>query len=158
MNHPVVLQGRVLEIPYPPTIESLRDRGAAFLAKAFRAADILDIDNAVIVITEDREFFGDDMGRKFLLTVAYERPIAALQTQALCQVPPRFRRSLARMVRAPLMEPEVRFALLWRCDDFPIIVPRCFFADFATETMSGILITERIAYWEDGLNFAFVDF
>jgi hypothetical protein len=56
---------------------------------------------------------------------------------------------------APLMEPEVRFALLSRRDDFPIIVPRCFFADFDTQTMSGILITERIAYGQDGIEPAY---
>jgi hypothetical protein len=44
------------------------------------------------------------------------------------------------------MEAEVRFALLSRREDFPIPVPRCYFADYNAETVTGLLITERIAY------------
>ena len=47
---------------------------------------------------------------------------------------------------APLMEPEVRFALLSRRQDFPITLPECYFADYNRATATGILITERIAY------------
>lgn len=47
---------------------------------------------------------------------------------------------------APLMEPEVHFALLSRRADFPIAVPKCYFADYDPATKSGLLVTERIAY------------
>ena len=56
-----------------------------------------------------------------------------------------------RELFGPLMEPEVRFALLSRRDGFPIAVPKCYFADYNASTTSGILITERIAYGQGNI-------
>jgi hypothetical protein len=50
-----------------------------------------------------------------------------------------------------MMESEVRFALLSRVPDFPITVPRCYFADFQQATGTGLLITERIVFGANGV-------
>jgi hypothetical protein len=56
-----------------------------------------------------------------------------------------------RELFAPLMEPEVRFALLSRREGFPVAVPQCYFADYDPSTKSGLLITECIAYGQGGI-------
>ncbi|MDT5225894.1 MAG: hypothetical protein QOG19_3301, partial [Mycobacterium sp.] len=49
------------------------------------------------------------------------------------------------------MEPEVRFAALSRSPGFPIAVPSVLFGDYHRETGTGILITERIQYGDNGI-------
>ena len=49
------------------------------------------------------------------------------------------------------MEPEVRFAALSRTPEFPIAVPQAQFADYHRQTGTGILITERIRFGENGI-------
>jgi hypothetical protein len=49
------------------------------------------------------------------------------------------------------MELEVRFAALSRTEGFPIAVPRCYFTDFHHESGSGILITQRVLFDQDGV-------
>jgi hypothetical protein len=44
------------------------------------------------------------------------------------------------------MPPEVRLANLSRSPDFPIAVPRCFYADIEQKTLTGVIITEGIPY------------
>jgi hypothetical protein len=49
------------------------------------------------------------------------------------------------------MEPEVRFAALSRAPEFPIAVPHAQFADYHIPSGTGILITERIPFGENGI-------
>ncbi|MDT5350657.1 MAG: hypothetical protein QOH91_3944 [Mycobacterium sp.] len=49
------------------------------------------------------------------------------------------------------MEPEVRFAALSRAPGFPIAVPTALFGDYQRGTGSGILITERIQFGNNGI-------
>jgi hypothetical protein len=49
------------------------------------------------------------------------------------------------------MESEVRFGLLSQIPDFPVAVPRCLFTEYHIETGSGILISERIVFGENGI-------
>src|SRR5690606_15911881 len=43
------------------------------------------------------------------------------------------------------------FALLSRQQGFPVAVPTCYFADYDPASVSGILITERVLYGQDGI-------
>jgi hypothetical protein len=147
VNYPDAVKGDNLGVSFPPTIEKLREQGEAFLTAAFRAAGVLGADNRVTAITECTEFFGGGMGRKLLLSVTYDKAAAGLQNNLFVKFPRDFGDPL-RELFGPLMESEVRFALLSRREGFPITVPKCYFADYNKETISGIQITERIAYGE----------
>ena len=145
MDNPRTVIGDNLGVPFPTTIESLRERGVDFLTAAFRASGILAADNRVTAITEFTEFFGGGMGRKLLLSVNYQRLESGLEEDLFVKFPRDFGDPL-REFFGPLMESEVRFALLSRDKAFPIRVPKCYFADFNGASVSGIQITERIRY------------
>lgn len=148
-NYPETVVGQQLGVAFPTTIEPLLQRGASFLTEAFRASGVIDKNNRVTAVTAHKEFFGGGMGRKLLLTVEYERP-AGLHTQLFAKFPRMFGDPL-RDLFGPLMEAEVRFALLSRREGFPIAVPKCYFADYDSATCSGLLITECIAYGEGNI-------
>lgn len=137
--------GDLLRVPFPATPESLLDLGAVFLTDAFHAAGTLARDNRVLAIAESQEFFGGGMGRKLLLSLTYARDEPGLHTELFAKFPRDFGDPL-RALFGPLMEPEVRFALLSRRKGFPITVPKCYFADYHSASQTGLLITERIAY------------
>jgi hypothetical protein len=147
---PVTVAGDYLGVPFPPTIERLLEQGPAFLTAAFHAAGVLPAGNRVTAITATKEFFGGGMGRKLWLSVAYAETDEALRTDLFVKFPRDFGDPL-RELFGPLMEPEVRFALLSRRPGFPIAVPKCYFADYNAATTSGILITERIAYGQGNI-------
>jgi hypothetical protein len=150
LNHPDMVVGGELGIPFPTSIEALLAGGADFLTTAFRASGVLGEDNRVTAITDSREFFGGGMGRKLRLSIAYQHQEEGLHSQLFVKFPRDFGDPL-RELFGPLMEPEVRFALLSRGTGFPIAVPRCYFADYDATTTSGLLITETIAYGEQGI-------
>ena len=152
-NHPEYVVGDQLGVAFPTTIEPLLERGPIFLTEAFRASGVIDGNNRVVAVTAHKEFFGGGMGRKLLLTVQYERP-AGLHTELFAKFPRMFGDPL-RDLFGPLMEAEVRFALLSRREGFPIAVPKCYFADYDGKTCSGLLITERIAYGQGSVERCF---
>jgi hypothetical protein len=145
-NYPDYVTGDQLGVEFPTTIEPLLARGPSFLTEAFRASGAINRNNRVVAVTAHQEFFGGGMGRKLLLSVQYERP-EGLHTELFAKFPRMFGDPL-RDLFGPLMEAEVRFALLSRQEGFPIPVPKCYFADYDSKTCSGLLITERIAYGE----------
>jgi hypothetical protein len=149
-NYPASVTGDFLGLAFPPTIEMLQQQGVDFLTRAFHAAGTLARENRVKAITECTEFVGGGMGRKLLLTLQYQKPEPVLHEQLFVKFQLDFGNPL-REVFGPLMQAEIRFALLSRRDDFPIFVPKCYFADYNAATTSGILITERIAYAQDGI-------
>jgi hypothetical protein len=146
-RHHASVMGDLLGVPFPPTIEGLREQGAEFLTRAFHATGSLDLGNRVVAIAAENEFVGGGMGRKLLLSLKYERPAEGLQEDLFAKFQLDFGNPL-RDLFGPLMEAEVRFALLSRRNGFPITVPRCYFADYNSATTSGILITERIPFGE----------
>ena len=150
MQYPTSVPGDELGLPFPTTIEPLLEQGADFLTKAFQTSGALSKDNRVTAITASKEFFGGGMGRKLWLSVTYEKDEPGLHKELFAKFPREFGDPL-RELFGPLMEPEVRFALLSRREGFPIAVPKCYFADYNKDTTSGILITERIAYGHDGI-------
>jgi hypothetical protein len=136
--------GDFLGVPFPPTIEVLLEQGPDFLTRAFHAAGSLPPDDRVTAIAASSEFYGGGMGRKLLLSLDYARS-RTLHRELFVKFPRDFGDPL-RELFGPLMQAEVRFALLSRREDFPITVPKCYFADYNVATTSGILITERIPY------------
>jgi hypothetical protein len=152
--NPRLVKGELLGESFPTSIESLLELGPAFLTQAMRVSGALTADNEVVAIDASREFHAGGMGRKLVLTVRYLRSEAGLSTELFAKFPRDFGDPL-RELFAPLMAPEVRFALLSRRKDFPIAVPRCYFAEFDSASGSGILICERIAYGEAGIQPAF---
>lgn len=144
---PRCVTGTNTGLPFPTTLENLLNDGAGFLTRAMRAIGTLDSDNAVTAITASREFFGGGMGRKLALTVEYARDEPGLHRELFAKFTREFGDPLLALF-GPLMEPEVRFALLSRQPGFPVRVPRCYFADYSADPVCGLLITERVPYGE----------
>ncbi|OCB18597.1 hypothetical protein A5674_08860 [Mycobacterium malmoense] len=136
-------------LAFPADAAALHSGGVHFLTEAFLASGALR-DNSVTRIAGFREVAGGSIGRKVALTVEYARPAAELHTDLFVK----FSRDFddpARDRGKRQMEPEVRFADLSRGPEFPIAVPRAQFADYHRPTGTGILITERIRFGENGI-------
>jgi hypothetical protein len=149
-GHPSTVTGENLAVPFPTSIEVLRERGPEFLTPAFHATGALAPDNEVVEVTRLEEFVGGGAGRKAWLSVAYARDEPGLHTELFVKYPRDFGDPL-RPLFAHLMRPEARFALLSRRSGFPVPVPACYFADYDPATATGLLITERIRFGEDGV-------
>jgi hypothetical protein len=137
--------GDLLGLPMPADSNTLQAGGTQFLTAAFRASGVLAADNCVTQITQFEPIAGGSTGRKLLLSVEYRKALPGLQRDLFVK----FSRDLDDAIRDRWkiqMEREVRFALLSRMPEFPIAVPRCFFADYHQESGTGVLITERIAF------------
>ena len=125
--------------------------GAAFLTQAFRAFGALAQDNAVTRIARLEDCPGGSTGAKFFLTVEYARADAGLHPELFVK----FSRDFAderRDARGKWeMASEARFAPLSRLPQFPIAVPAPYFADYRQATGTGLIVTERILYGEQGI-------
>jgi hypothetical protein len=132
-----------LELPAHP--DALEAGGPAFLTRAFRACGALGPDNSVTRITRLDEWTLGGTGVKALLSVAYEHDAPGLSRDLFVKFSRNFRDAVRDSGRH-LMPPEVRLAILSRDPDFPVAVPKCFFADIQQDTLTGIIITDRIAY------------
>jgi hypothetical protein len=147
---PKHVKGRNTEVLFPTTVENLIDAGPEFLTRALRATGAIGADNAVTAITAHKEFFGGGMGRKLSLDVTYAQSAPGLHTELFAKFTREIGDPLLDLF-GPLMEPEVRFALLSRQPGFPIRVPRCYFADYSADPVCGLLITERVPYGQDNV-------
>ena len=122
---------------------------ARFLTEAFRASGALR-DNSITRVSGFREVAGGSTGRKVMLSVEYAKAAPDLHTDLFVK----FSRDFddpARDRGKTQMEPEVRFAALSRAPEFPIAVPRAQFADYHRQSGTGILITERIRFGDNGI-------
>ncbi|MCV7413419.1 hypothetical protein AWC05_03090 [Mycobacterium florentinum] len=138
------------ELTFPADPASLREGGARFLTDAFRASGMLGDGNAVTGIAEFAEVHGGSTGRKVMLSVEYATATAGLHTDLFVK----FSRDLDNPIRdrgKTQMETEVRFAALSRAPGFPIAVPGVVFGDYHRESGTGILITERIRFGDNGI-------
>ena len=135
----------------PAHIDALREMGAAWLTRAFRAFGSLGPDNAVARITDIERCPGGSTGAKFFMKVEYARPDPALDTDLFLK----FSRDFADARRDNQgrweMASEARFAPLSLAPGFPISVPHAWFADYHRESGTGLIITERIRYGEGGI-------
>lgn len=146
-DNPKQVIGANTGIAFPTTVEQLLSAGPDFLTLAMQATGALTRDNAVTAIAASREFHGGGMGRKLWLDVEYTRREPHLHTRLFAKFTREFGDPLLDLF-GPLMEPEIRFALLSRQAGFPIRVPRCYFADYSAAPICGLLITERVPYGE----------
>lgn len=136
-------------LTFPADADALSNGGVDFLTDAFHRSGALPAANAVVAIEQLSEFRGGSTGRKALLSLTYRHP-----TDLPRDLFVKFSRDFddpARDFGRSQMAGEVRFALLTRGPEFPIEVPRCLFADFHTDSGSGLLITNRISYGSNGI-------
>ncbi|CDO88687.1 hypothetical protein AWC29_10055 [Mycobacterium triplex] len=137
-----------LTIPADPA--ALRAGGTRFLTDAFRACGVLNDGDAVSRITEFTETPGGSTGRKVRLSVEYATAATGLHTDLFVK----FSRDFDNPIRdrgKTQMEAEVRFASLSRAPGFPIAVPGALFGDYHRSSGTGILITERIRFGDNGI-------
>lgn len=147
---PRMVAGDMTNVPFPTSVDAFHEAGLPFLNHAFHATGALAPGNSVVEIVGVKEFFGGGMGRKLWLDVRYARSDPNLAEQLFVKFTREFGDPL-RELFSPVMEPEVRFALLSRRPDFPVSVPECYFGDYHRETKCGLLITARIPYGRDGV-------
>lgn len=140
-------RGDMFGLDLPAHIDALRCGGPAFLTQAFQASGVLHHDNSVAEITRLDEWSLGGTGSKALLSVRYEREEPGLSHDLFVKFSRNFRDKVRDGGRHH-MPPEVQLANLSRNTSFPVAVPKCFFADMESETLTGILITERIFYGE----------
>ncbi|WP_310531720.1 hypothetical protein [Novosphingobium sp.] len=143
-------RGDLFSLDFPAHPEALRSGGPEFLTRAFRASGALGADNRVTAITGLDEWMLGGTGVKALLSVAYERDGPVLARNLFVK----FSRNFHDKVRdsgSYHMPSEVRLAKLSRTAGFPVDVPQCYFADIQQDTLTGILITERIAYGQGAI-------
>lgn len=146
---PKLVQGRETGVHFPTTIEAFREVGADFLTRAFHAAGSLPLDDRVTAITRADEFVGGGMGRKLHLDVEFARG-EGLHRNLFVKFPHDFGHP-QRAAFTPPMEAEVRFYLLSIRTKLPINIPAGYFADFDPVSPSGIVITERVAFGQNGI-------
>lgn len=144
------IAGDHFRLPFPAHPDALRQAGAAFLTRAFRATGALGPDNAVARIVRFDDCARGSTGRKVLLSVEYAHEAPGLHHDLFVKFSRAFDDPLRDRQRHE-MEREVRFAVLSRQPGFPVDVAACQFADFHAETGTGILITQRVRYGEDGV-------
>jgi hypothetical protein len=142
--------GDATGVPLPAHPEALNEAGAEFLTQAFRAFGSMPADNAVARITAVEPCDAGNSGQKLFISVEYEKPDAALHSGLFVKLSRDFVDAFRDRRRYEL-EAEVRLAALSRLPAFPVHVPKPYFADFNHASGSGILITQRIGFGEDGL-------
>lgn len=139
------VRGDLVALDLPAHADALKAGGPEFLTRAFRASGALGEDNKVTSITRLDEWIVGGAGAKAMLSVTYERDAPGLSRDLFVK----FSRNFADPVRDKgkyIMAPEVRLGRLSRDPNFPIAVPKCFYADYHYESATGIIISDRIPY------------
>lgn len=138
-------RGDIFGLDFPAHPAALTAGGPEFLTRAFRASGALGEDNRVVRITGLDEWMLGGTGVKALLSVDYEREAPGLSPDLFVK----FSRNFQDKVRDGgryHMPPEVRLAVLARDPDFPVAVPKTYFADIEQDTLTGVIITGCIPY------------
>jgi hypothetical protein len=152
-KNPVLLdfvRGDSTGLAIPAHCAALRAAGEGFLTDAFRKFGSLSPDNRISWITRLEPCHAGSTGEKLILSVDYAHAHPGLPTDLFVK----FSRDFAdafRDRRRHELAAEIRLAALSRLSAFPINVPAAYFADFHSESGTGILITERIAFGSGGI-------
>lgn len=134
----------------PAHAKALRAGGSEFLTEAFRAYGVLPADNRVIAITRFDPCDAGNSGDKLFLSVEYARPQAGLHNDLFVKFSRDFGDAFRDRRRMELAA-EIRLAALSRLPAFPVSVAKPYFADIEQASGTGILITQRIAFGEAGI-------
>jgi hypothetical protein len=142
--------GDATGLPLPAHPAALEHAGATWLTQALRAYGAIAPDNAVVRIVDCVPGWAGNSGEKLFLSVEYARPEPGLH----CDLFVKFSRFFAdafRDRRRFELEAEVRLAALSRLPGFPVHVAKPYFADFHRATGTGLLVTQQIAFGENGI-------
>lgn len=142
--------GDSIGLTMPAHAGALEAAGAAFLTMAFHAYGSLSADNRVTRILTSVPCAAGNSGHKLFLTVEYARAEPGLQGDLFVKFSRDFDDAFRDRRRMEL-EAEIRLAALSRLQTFPVTVARPYFADFERASGTGMLITERIAFGEQGI-------
>ncbi len=143
-------RGDIFGLDFPAHPEALKSGGPEFFTRAFRTSGALGADNSVTRITGLEEWLLGGTGVKVLLSVDYERDAPDLPRDLFVKFSRNFHDKVRDSGRHH-MPPEVRLANMSRDPDFPVAVPQCLYADIQQDTLTGILITERIPYGQGAI-------
>lgn len=143
------VRGDETGLAFPAHGEALREAGPDFLTEAFRGFGAIALDHRVRRITRLDPCNIGSTGRKFFLDVAYAGD-PALPTELFVKFSRDFDDAF-RDHRRGDSEAEIGLAALSCHPNFPIAVPRTFFADFHRESGTGITIAERIKFGSGGI-------
>jgi hypothetical protein len=144
------VRGDAMGLAIPAHGAALREAGAGFLTEAFRKFGAIGPGNRVARIDRIEDCPGGSTGSKLFLSVAYDGTEPGLHRELFVKFSRDFGDALRDRGKYE-MESEVRFAALSRLPGFPIRVPRAYFADYHQASQTGLLITERIAFGEGGI-------
>jgi hypothetical protein len=142
--------GDTTGLALPAHSAALQDAGAGFLTDAFRAFGVLAADNHVTRVTLFEPCLVGSTGEKLFLSVEYARAEPGLPCDLFVKFSRDFRDALRDRRRGEL-ETEIRLAQLSRVPSFPVAVPAVYFADFHEASGTGLIITERIAFGQGGI-------
>lgn len=143
-------RGDATGLTIPAHAAAFEADGSEFLTRAFHAFGSLPEDNTVARIVAIEPCGGGSTGDKLFVTIEYARPDPALRTELFVKLSRDFTDS-RRDVQRWEMAGEARFAAISRLPGFPIEVPEAMFADFESATGTGLVVTERIRFGEDGI-------
>ena len=130
----------------PAHQQALLEGGASFLTDAFRAFGSISADNRVTAIRKVDPCPGGSTGKKVFLELEYLRQESGLHADLFVK----FSRDFDDPVRDERgryeMEGEVKLAALSHLPEFPVTVPRAYFADYEAHSHTGLIITERVGF------------
>jgi hypothetical protein len=144
------VRGDETGLSFPAHAAALREGGTAFLTRAFHAYGTLEHHNEVVRIDRLDEVGGGSTGCKAILTVRYAEHQPGLHEDLFVKFSRDFD-DAARDLGRTQMAPEVRFASLARAPGFPIAVPATQFADYHSDSGTGIVVTEQILFGVNGI-------
>lgn len=136
-------------LTFPVTLEALWKAGPEFLTRAFRSSGRLDDDNAVTeIVSLDRHVL-KGASDNALLTVRYAKPDPGLHTDLFVKLPPD---DVERKFHvAGMAYGEILIARRSSEGILPVPVADCYFADYCSSTTNYMLVTERIAFGQGGI-------
>ena len=144
------VRGDASGLAIPAHIDALLDAGPDWLTRAFRAFGAIAEHNSVTAITRVEPCGGGSTGKKFFIGLEFAEAAPGLDDTLFLKFSRDFDDERRDRQRTE-MEGEARFVALSREPDFPLRVPRGWFADYAADSGTGVVITERIRYGEHGI-------
>jgi hypothetical protein len=144
------VEGEQYGLRIPADLHTLLEGGPELLTEAFRASGALAEDNEVTGIVGAEEFEAGGTGKKAIVAVTYASPGPGLHEELFIKFSRNFDNELWDRARF-LMLSEVSVAQVASQPGFPVPVPAVMFADVDPESMTGLIITERIPFGRDGI-------